>query len=137
MNNGQEIIIYNTPDGKGSVALMAKDGNVWLSQDQMAELFDTSKQNIGGHVRNIFSSNELQENSVVKYFFTTAADGKQYRKWANITIDITNILKGEVIKLISVCKYSLHTDADGIVNRYDFEELRLLEKQFKYNEGKA
>ncbi len=78
MNNQQEIIIYNTPDGKGSVTLMAKDGTVWLSQDQMAELFDTSKQNIGGHVRNIFNSNELQENSVVKYFFTTAADGKQY-----------------------------------------------------------
>ena len=78
MNDGQEIIIYNTPDGKGSVALMAKDGSVWLSQDQIAELFATSKQNIGDHIRKIFNSNELQENSVVKYYFTTAADGKKY-----------------------------------------------------------
>ena len=78
MTDGQEIIIYNTPDGKGSVALMAKDGSVWLSQDQIAELFDTSKQNIGDHVRKIFNSNELQQNSVVKYYFTTAADGKKY-----------------------------------------------------------
>lgn len=80
MSDGQDIIIYNTPDGKGSVSLMAKDGSVWLSQDQLAELFATSKQNIGDHVRKIFNSNELQENSVVKYYFTTAADGKKYNE---------------------------------------------------------
>jgi len=78
MNNGQEIIIYNSPDGKGSVSLLAKDGSVWLNQNQLAELFDTSKQNIGDHIRKIFNSNELQENSVVKYYFTTASDGKNY-----------------------------------------------------------
>jgi hypothetical protein len=61
------------------VALYAKDGKIWLSQIQLAELFATSKQNIGQHIRNILEEGELAENSVVKYFFTTAADGKEYR----------------------------------------------------------
>jgi hypothetical protein len=72
------IIIYNTADGKANVTLFARDGSVWMNQNQLAELFDTSKQNIGQHISNILKEKELDENSVVKYFFTTAADGKQY-----------------------------------------------------------
>ncbi len=72
------IIIYNTSDGKTNVTLFARDGSVWMNQNQLAELFDTSKQNIGQHISNILEEKELNENSVVKYFFTTAADGKQY-----------------------------------------------------------
>jgi hypothetical protein len=74
----QEIIIYNTDDGKTSVRLLAKDGNVWLNQQLMAELFDTSKQNISLHIINILDDNELDVNSVVKDYLTTAADGKNY-----------------------------------------------------------
>jgi hypothetical protein len=73
-----DIIIYNTLDGKASVSLYAKDGNVWMNQNQLAELFDTSKQNIGQHIVKILEDNELDEISVVKNYFTTAADGKQY-----------------------------------------------------------
>jgi hypothetical protein len=73
-----KIIIYNTTDGKTSVALMAKDGNVWLNQQMLAELFDTSKQNISLHIINILNDKELDANSVVKDYLTTAADGKQY-----------------------------------------------------------
>jgi hypothetical protein len=72
------IIIYNTDDGKTSVSLMTKDGNVWLNQQMLAELFDTSKQNISLHVINILEDKELNENSVVKDYLTTAADGKSY-----------------------------------------------------------
>lgn len=72
------IIIYNTDDGKVKVILYAKDGNIWMNQNQMAELFATSKQNIGQHISNILAENELDENSVVKNFFTTASDGKNY-----------------------------------------------------------
>ena len=59
------IIIYNTDDGKVKVVLYAKDGNIWMNQNQMAELFATSKQNIGQHISNILAENELDENSVV------------------------------------------------------------------------
>lgn len=75
----QDIIIYNTVDGKASVSLYAKDGMVWMNQNQLAELFDTSKQNIGQHIANILKEKELDKNSVVKNFFTTAADGKDYQ----------------------------------------------------------
>lgn len=73
-----DIILYNTADGKSSVALMAKEGSVWLNQSQLAELFATSKQNISLHIINILQESELQEDSVVKNYLTTAADGKQY-----------------------------------------------------------
>lgn len=77
-NNQQNIIIYKTADGRASVALYAKDDNIWMNQNQLAELFATSKQNIGQHISNILSEGELEDNSVVKNFFTTADDGKQY-----------------------------------------------------------
>ena len=79
MSNDQpNIIIYRTADGKSSVALFAKDGKIWLSQQQMAELFATSKPNISMHIANILKEKELNEISVVKKFLTTAADGKNY-----------------------------------------------------------
>lgn len=79
MKDEQNIIIYKTQDGKAAVSLYARDGSVWMNQQQLAELFDTSKQNIGQHISNILEDNELIENSVVKNYFTTAADGKEYQ----------------------------------------------------------
>ncbi len=79
MNKENNIVIYNTADGKASVSLYAKDGSVWMNQNQLAELFVTSKQNVGQHIANILKEGELQEDSVVKNYFTTAADGKEYK----------------------------------------------------------
>lgn len=76
--NKQSIIIYNTLDGKASVALYAKDGMVWMNQNQIAELFDTSVPNISMHISNILKEKELEAYSVIKDYLTTAADGKQY-----------------------------------------------------------
>jgi len=75
---GSEIIIYQTEDGQTNVALYARDGMVWMNQSQLAELFATSKQNIGQHIYSILDEKELDSNSVVKNYFTTAADGKEY-----------------------------------------------------------
>lgn len=72
------IIIYNTADGKVSVALYAKDGSAWMNQKQLAELFDTSVPNVNIHIANILKDGELDENSVIKDYLITAADGKQY-----------------------------------------------------------
>ena len=77
-NNEQNIIIYNTADGKASVSLFAKDGTVWMNQNQLAELFDTSVPNISMHISNILEEKELELNSVVKDYLTTASDGKKY-----------------------------------------------------------
>lgn len=73
-----QIIIYNTDDGKARVILYAKDGNVWMNQNQIAELFDTSIPKISMHISNILREGELHENSVIKNYLTTAADGKKY-----------------------------------------------------------
>lgn len=74
----QNIIFYNTADGKVKVALMAKDGQVWMNQNQMAELFATSMQNISLHIINILNDKELDEISVIKNYLITATDGKKY-----------------------------------------------------------
>ena len=74
----RNIIIYNTADGKASVSLYSKDGMIWMNQQQVAELFATSKQNIGQHIFSILNDKELEENSVVKKYLTTASDGKEY-----------------------------------------------------------
>lgn len=73
-----ELIIYNTDDGKADVKLYSRDGVIWMNQQQMALLFDTSKPNISMHIANILQDKELEENSVVKDYLTTAADGKNY-----------------------------------------------------------
>ena len=70
-NENINIIIYNTDDGKASVSLYAKDGMVWMNQSQLAELFDTSKQNISLHINNILKEGELSKKSVVKDYLTT------------------------------------------------------------------
>lgn len=72
------IIIYNTDDGAARVSLYANDGTVWLTQAQMVELFNSSKSNISEHISHIFTEGELHEDSVVRKFRTTAADGKSY-----------------------------------------------------------
>lgn len=79
MNNPSQFVIYQSEDGQTKLDVRFVDETVWLSQAMMADLFQTSKQNIGQHLKNIFAEQELDENSVVKDFFTTAADGKNYR----------------------------------------------------------
>lgn len=73
MNN--QIIIYNTEDGKAKINLKYEDGTVWLSQNEIAELFQTSKQNISKHIKNIFEDGELDKEVVVNYKLTTSQHG--------------------------------------------------------------
>jgi hypothetical protein len=77
-DNEQNLIIYHTTDGLAAVSLYARDGDVWMNQHQLVELFATSKQNISLHIANILKEKELLAESVVKDYLTTAADNKQY-----------------------------------------------------------
>ncbi len=74
-----QLILYTSEDGHAQVQLRAERGTVWLTQLEMAELFNASKQNISLHLKNLFQDGELHEESVVKESLTTAADGKTYR----------------------------------------------------------
>ena len=79
MDKGK-IILYQ-PDNSIQLEVRMEEDTVWLTQQQMALLFDTTKQNISLHVNNIFKEGELKKESVVKFFLTTAKDGKNYRVW--------------------------------------------------------
>ncbi|MDZ4186092.1 MAG: virulence RhuM family protein [Desulfuromonadales bacterium] len=85
-----QFLVYQTEDGKLKIDVRFEGETVWLAQQQMAELFQTSKQNISLHIRNTFSEGELQEDSVVKESLTTAADGKNYAtKFYNLDVIIS------------------------------------------------
>jgi hypothetical protein len=73
-----QFLVYQTEDGKLKIDVRFEGETVWLTQAHMAELFQTTKQNLGQHLKNIFEEGELAQESVVKNFFTTAADGKNY-----------------------------------------------------------
>ena len=94
----ENIIIYNTKDGKANIKLYADNGTVWLTQSQMAELFDTTKQNISLHISNCFKDKEIDKDSVVKYYLTTAKDGVTGKTAAELIVsraDAIDILELE------------------------------------------
>ena len=76
--NSSQILIYQPEDGKTRIDVRLEEESVWLTQGQMAALFESSKQNVSLHIRNIYDENELDEAAVVKEYLTTAADGKRY-----------------------------------------------------------
>ncbi|MCI7680827.1 MAG: virulence RhuM family protein, partial [Fusobacterium necrophorum] len=72
-----DIIIYNTEDGRAKINLKYEDGTVWLNQNEIAELFQTSKQNISKHIKSIFQDNELEESPTVNYKLTVQKEGNR------------------------------------------------------------
>ena len=77
MDKGQ-FLLYQTPDGDSQIEVKLQNDTVWLSLDQMAELFQRNKSTISRHVKNVLEDGELEEKSVVAFFATTAADSKTY-----------------------------------------------------------
>jgi hypothetical protein len=85
-----QLLLYQTEDGKTRLEVRLENETVWLTQNQMAELFQTSIPNVSMHIRNVFAEGELQPGSVVKEFLTTAADGKNYQtKFYNLDVIIS------------------------------------------------
>ncbi len=85
-----QVLLYETTDGKIQLDVKLETETVWLTQSQMCELFQSTKQNISLHINNIFREKELYEDSVVKKYLTTAADGKKYRtKYYNLDVIIS------------------------------------------------
>ena len=80
-----ELILFESQDKTVVLPVQMKDESVWLTQAQMAELFSTTKQNVSLHAINCFKEGELDKDSVVKDFLTTASDGKNYKtKYYNL-----------------------------------------------------
>ena len=87
---GNDIIIYNTEDGKAKINLQYEDGTVWLSQLEIAELFQTTKQNVSKHVKALYLEGELEERATVNYKLTVQQEGnrKISRKLAYYNLDM-------------------------------------------------
>lgn len=84
------IIIYTPEDGSAKIDVRLIDETVWLNQEQLIKLYDSSKSNVSEHIKNIFSDGELEENLVVRFFRTTANDGKNYNvKYYNLDMIIS------------------------------------------------
>ena len=73
-----EILIYQTENGLTDIEVKMQDETVWLTQQQLVELYQSSKSNVSEHIKHIFEEGELDEEAVVRKFRTTASDGKKY-----------------------------------------------------------
>ena len=90
MEKMNEIVLFETEDKAVTLSVPVEQETVWLTQAQMTELFNTSKQNVSLHINNCFKEGELDKDSVVKDFLTTAADGKNYKtKYYNLDVIIS------------------------------------------------
>lgn len=137
-----EIILYKTPNQAIKVEMLLENETIWLPQQRIAELFGTTKQNVSLHLKNIFESGELEEDSVVKDFLTTANDGKNYQtKHYNLDAIIsvgyrvnstqathfriwaTNILKEYIIKGFAMDDERLKNPAQPFGKDYFDEQL--------------
>ena len=77
-NSTAEFLIFTSQAGEGSIEVRVEDESIWLTQKLMAELFDVTIPTINEHLKNIFNSDELQQEAVIRKFRITASDGKKY-----------------------------------------------------------
>ena len=78
MEEHGKIIIYKDKNGNDNIEVKMQDNTVWLNQEQLVKLYNSSKSNISEHIKHIFEDGELEEIAVVRKFRTTASDGKNY-----------------------------------------------------------
>ncbi|MFA5871939.1 MAG: RhuM family protein [Parcubacteria group bacterium] len=127
-----KIILYNTEDGETKIEVAVDGDTVWLSQRQMAELFDCTTDNISLHLKNVFNEAELRENSVTEEYSVTAADGKNYKvKHFNLDAIISvgyriNSLRGTQFRIWATQKLK-----EYIVKGFVMDDERLSEGRVK------
>ena len=131
MNPNTDLIMYTTDDGITKVEATFDGDTVWLSQDQMAELFQRDKSTISRHIKNIFAEGELQQNSVVANFATTATDGKTYQvDYYNLDVIIS---VGYRVKSLRGTQFRIW--ATGILKEYMRKGFALDDDRLKGNGG--
>lgn len=128
MSSTNDILLYQLPNGNSQLQVQLQDETVWLTQAQMAELFDTTKQNISLHTRNAFRDGELYENAVVKESLTTAADGKSYRvKHYNLDVIISVGYRVKSLRGTHFRQWATQILRQYLVQGYALNEQRLRE----------
>lgn len=123
-----EIIIYQTDDGNTKIDVKIEDETVWLTQAQLVELYRTSKSNISEHISNIFAEGELDEDSVVRFFRTTAADGKRYNtKYYNLDMIISLGYRVKSVIATNFRKWATERIKEYIVKGFTMNDDKLKE----------
>lgn len=130
-----EIIIYKTPQNEVELRVKLDKETVWLSLDQMAFLFDRNKSVISRHIRNIFQEKELNRNSVVANFATTAADGKTYQvNYYNLDVIISVGYRVKSQNGVKFRQWATKVLKQYLIKGYVVNKKRLLETQNKFYE---
>lgn len=125
------FIMYTTDDGQVEIEVRLEDENVWLTQKTMSQLFDTTRNNITIHIKNIFEENELEENSVSKDSLLTASDGKNYKtKYYNLDLIIA---VGYRVKSVRGTQFRIW--ANKLIREYLIKGYNLNVNRFKNNGG--
>ena len=129
-----EIIIYQTEDGKTQIDVNMQDETIWLTQKQMAKLFDKNVKTINEHIQNIFKEGELEQDSVIRNFRTTANDGKQYNtNYYNLDVIIS---VGYRVKSLRGTQFRIWANKilkQYLVKGYAINEIALKKQQEKIN----
>ena len=126
MAKENEIVLFETEDEKVRLTVPIQEDTVWLTQAQMTELFDTSKQNVSLHINNCFKEGELDKGSVVKDFLTTASDGKNYKtKYYNLDVIISVGYRVKSQRGIEFRRWANKVLKDYIIKGYAINDKRL------------
>lgn len=126
MAKENEIVLFETEDAKVRLTVPIQEDTVWLTQAQMTELFDTSKQNVSLHINNCFKEGELDKGSVVKDFLTTASDGKNYKtKYYNLDVIISVGYRVKSQRGIEFRRWANKVLKDYIIKGYAINDKRL------------
>ena len=129
--NRGEVIIYQTEDGLTKISVSMQDETVWLSLEQMSELFQRDKSTISRHIKNIFSEGELVQNSVVANFATTATDGKTY----NVDFYNLDVIISVGYRVKSIRGTQLRIWANTVLKEYIIKGFAMDDERFKGNGG--
>ena len=133
MHLNNQIIIYQSEDGGTRIEVKSTGETVWLSQQQLCELYNTSKANVSEHIKHIFDDGELDEESVVRKFRTTAADGKSY----NVTYYNLDMIISLGYRIRSVIATHFRRWATERLKEYIIKGFTMDDERLKGNGGGA
>ncbi len=133
MDNNNQIIIYQSEGGETRIDVKFTGETVWLSQQQLCDLYNTSKANVSEHIKNIFEDGELDEESVVRKFRTTATDGKSY----NVTYYNLDMIISLGYRIRSVIATHFRRWATERLKEYIIKGFTMDDERLKGNAGGA
>ena len=125
-SSSAEFLIFERQKGEKSIEVRFEDGDLWLTQKSIAELFDTSKQDVSYHLKNIFQSLELDESSAVKNYLTTANDNKKYNtNYYNLDAVISVGYRVNSDRAIQFRRWSINVLKDFVKKGYIIDKKRM------------